>query len=264
MKLQDILRMGETISRDRLPGQLELTQQIQVRLLALGLLSSAADGHYGPRTAAALSAFCAAFNLPTESVTPEVAKQLIQCRKMPGICAAHVVSILGCPIADAQTYLPEVVAALKFYKIWRRPTAIATIATIGVETGGFRPICEYGGDRYFTEQYEARDDLGNFCPGDGPLFKGRGFVQITGRANYRRYGEKLGVDLENKPDLALEPKVSAQVLALYFYDRKVDVAAAAGDWIKVRRLVNGGTNGLDEFLRFVETAEAVLRNVSFE
>jgi predicted chitinase len=104
--------------------------------------------------------------------------------------------------------------------------------------------------------YEGRQDLGNIQPGDGARYHGRGFIQITGRANYRDYGEKLslGSALEDNPDLALDPKISAKILACYFYDREIDKAANDGDWRRVRRLVNGGYNGWDKFNDYVQRA----------
>jgi predicted chitinase len=139
-----------------------------------------------------------------------------------------------------------------------KPTLIAALATIGVETGGFRPIPEYGGNDYFTEMYEGRSDLGNTQPGDGVRYRGRGFIQITGRANYRRYGQKLNVPLEAQPDLALDPKVSTQILVEYFWDREVDLLAVDGDWRGVRRAVNGGQNGWDHFWDLVQDLQYYL------
>jgi RHS repeat-associated protein len=61
------------------------------------------------------------------------------------------------------------------------------------------------------EAYEGRLDLGNTEPGDGPKFKGRGFIQLTGRKNYQYYTDYLGLDLINNPSLAGDPQVSAQI-----------------------------------------------------
>ncbi|WP_424099456.1 glycoside hydrolase family 19 protein [Moorena producens] len=171
-----------------------------------------------------------------------------------------VADILKCPLKDVQTYLPEVLAGLEEKKILDKLTLIAAIATIGVETGGFRPINEYGDSKYFTKMYEGRKDLGNTQPGDGARYHGRGFIQITGRANYRDYGQKIGLGstLEKNPEVALNPKIAAQILACYFYDRKVYQAARDGDWRKVRRLVNGGYNGWEKFYTFVQRAEQML------
>lgn len=167
-----------------------------------------------------------------------------------------VADILECPLKQTQTYLPGVLEALQERNILDKQTLIATIATIGVETGGFQPIPEYGGNSYFTEMYEGRDDLGNTQPGDGARYHGRGFVQITGRANYRHYSQQLGLgtSLEDNPDLALDAKVGAKILACYFDECGVPKAARESDWRKVRRLVNGGYNGWDEFDHFVQRA----------
>jgi len=172
---------------------------------------------------------------------------------------AMIVQALGCPRSQVEEYLPGVLAALLDAKILNRPTLIAAVATIGVETGGFQSINEYGGDRYFTENYENRADLGNCNPGDGARFHGRGLLQITGRNNYRLYSKKLGLGnrLEESPELALNPEYSAQILAHYFLDRDIPQLAAAGDWKGVRRAVNGGLNGWDVFIELVEKCDRV-------
>ena len=193
--------------------------------------------------------------MPPPPLPPPVAKPAPP--PPPPLATPEVVAeILECPLKETQTYLPGVLEALQEKGILDKPTLIAAIATIGVETGGFCPINEYGGDSYFTEMYEDRDDLGNCKPGDGARYHGRGFIQITGRANYRDYGQKLGLGnaLEDNPELALDAKVGAKILACYFYDREIDRAAQEGDWRLVRKLVNGGYNGWDEFENFVQRA----------
>ncbi|MEQ8466528.1 MAG: DUF4231 domain-containing protein [Coleofasciculus sp. E1-EBD-02] len=166
--------------------------------------------------------------------------------------------IMDCPLADSQKYLPGVLEALQDYDILDKQVLIGLLATVRVETNGFKPINEFGGPKYFTKHYEGRRDLGNVKPGDGAKYHGRGYIQITGRANYRTYGQKLGVDLENNPELALDPEISAKILACYFKDRGVATAAKVGDWRKVRKLVNGGYNGWDVFSKYVEKGKAVI------
>lgn len=138
-----------------------------------------------------------------------------------------------------------------------RPVQIAALATIGVETGSFAPIPEWASGA----EYEGRVDLGNIYPGDGRRYKGRGYIQLTGRANYRTYGQALGIDLESNPDLALDPTIAAAVFALYFATHRypngygIPEAARAGDWRSVRILVNGGFNGWSDFIQFVQVLE---------
>lgn len=164
-----------------------------------------------------------------------------------------------CPGDAVTVNWPLICDALHARGIGDRPVQIAALATIAVETGNFQPIPEYASG----DAYEGRADLGNTQPGDGRRYKGRGFIQLTGRANYRTYGNKLGVGLEDNPDLALDPNVAAHVFAVYFTEHRIrwepapaplmncaDLARA-GEWRGVRVAVNGGENGLARFLQIV-------------
>lgn len=259
MRLQDICASGKPLAYTEVAQDAGLTRQIQIRLRDLGIPIGKPDGLYGPVTQSGITRFCKAFGWSETQVTPKVAKELIQCKVIPGfdrlremVSPETVAAILQCSLGDAKTYLPGVLQALHDKGILDKLTLIAALATIRVETGGFRPIQEYGGSTYFTQMYEGREDLGNTHAGDGARYHGRGFIQVTGRANYRKYGQQLGVNLEGNPDLALDPKISAQILASYFYDHEIDLTAHASDWQEVRRRVNGGYNGLDVFLAYVE------------
>jgi murein DD-endopeptidase MepM/ murein hydrolase activator NlpD len=174
-----------------------------------------------------------------------------------GITTQQVADSIGGFKSQVDTYYSKIVDALKEFNILDRNTLIATVATIRTETGGFQPIHEYGGDQYFTNLYENRSDLGNIYPGDGAKYHGRGFIQVTGRNNYQYYGNKLGVDLINNPNLALDPTISARILASYFVDRGISTKANQGNWNAVRYAVNGGYNGLDTFLNVVNSASQI-------
>ena len=108
------------------------------------------------------------------------------------------------------------------------------------ESGGFK----YREEIHDGSNYEGRSDLGNTQPGDGKRYKGRGYIQLTGRSNYRQYGNLVGADLEKNPELAAEPGIAAKV-ALAYWNQRVDRdAARRGDVLTVTRNINGGTNGL--------------------
>lgn len=108
-----------------------------------------------------------------------------------------------------------------------------------------QPVYEKGSKSYFNK-YDGRKDLGNTVIGDGYKFRGRGLIQITGRKNYTLLGQKLGVDLVNNPDLALQPDIAVEIMFLgmteglftgkklsdYFNDTTDDPRNA-------RRIVNG-------------------------
>jgi predicted chitinase len=168
----------------------------------------------------------------------------------------QIAAIVGASPADVAANWPLVEGALESRGIRDPDVMIAAIATIAVETGGtFLPIDEFGDKAYFTRMYEGRADLGNTRRGDGARYHGRGYIQLTGRGNYHEYGEKLGFPLEQKPDLAKTPEVAAAVLADYFKARAVDRSAMDEDWEMVRRKVNGGLNGWDQFRDLVRRLE---------
>jgi putative chitinase len=133
------------------------------------------------------------------------------------------------------------------------------LGTIRAETAGFRPIDE-GVSKYNTtpvgtkgrhlfDKYDFRSTLGNSHSGDGALYKGRGFVQLTGHDNYNRVGLQIGVDLIADPDRANEPAVAAAVLAQFLKNKETGVRRALekNDLAHARKLVNGGSHGLSEF-----------------
>jgi putative chitinase len=119
------------------------------------------------------------------------------------------------------------------------------LAQAAHETAGFRTLEEYGGQSYW-QRYEGRADLGNTQPGDGVLYHGRGIFQLTGRANYRKMGEKLELTLENDPHQVLQPDISLRTACEYWKARSLHIPADANDIVEVTRRVNGGRNGLAE------------------
>jgi predicted chitinase len=110
------------------------------------------------------------------------------------------------------------------------------------ESGGFTQMRELASG----DAYEGRSTLGNTQQGDGRKFKGRGFIQLTGRSNYAAAGKALGLDLVNNPELAAEPKIAAKIATWYTMKRVDKKALAAGDVVGVTKSINGGVNGLDD------------------
>jgi putative chitinase len=118
-----------------------------------------------------------------------------------------------------------------------------------------QPIHENGGPKYFHNLYDPQGsrpqlakDNGNVNPGDGVKYHGRGYVQLTWRANYRRAGEKLGLPLEETPDLALQPSVAADILVRgmiegWFTGKSlrsyIPAAAELKNFVAARRIING-------------------------
>lgn len=253
MKLENIVKSGKVLDKSELIRDPELLIEIQQKLAELGFYKGRVDGIWGVKTEKALAGFCTQFHLnnaETGLFGAIWAKKLLDASYQDISCEA-VAKICGAAISNVQTHLPCIIQALREQGIYSKPVLVAAIATVGVEVPNFAPINEIGSRAYFTRMYEGRKDLGNVYRGDGARYHGRGHIQLTGRHNYRLYGQKLGVDLEGCPELALQPDISAKVLALYFRSRGVANAANAHNWVKVRRIVNGGKNGLDRFQKLV-------------
>lgn len=146
----------------------------------------------------------------------------------------------GPPLPNVAANWPQIEAALDAREIYSDLTAVAAIATVRVESPNFVPMVERGGPSYLSDLYDGRKDLGNILPGDGARFRGRGFIQITGRANYAHFGAEIGKDLASNPGLALDPVISAEILAAFFKERRIPDFANKKRWDLVRGAVNGG------------------------
>jgi len=123
------------------------------------------------------------------------------------------------------------------------------------------PIEEYSNG----EQYEGRADLGNVNKGDGPLYKGRGFVQITGRGNYRNFGKRLSIDLEGNPKLTLDPATSYKIASLGMRQGLFTgvglihyIHESICDYLNSRRIING-IDRADVIKGYADKLEIVLR-----
>lgn len=127
----------------------------------------------------------------------------------------------------------------------------------GHESNGFQYMEELGSAAYFAK-YNGRADLGNVVAGDGPLFHGRGPIQLTGRGNYRKYGQALGLDFENNPAMVAMPAVGMLVACKYWDDHKLNALADADDLERITRKINGGVNGLADRQRRTDIAKDLI------
>lgn len=118
-------------------------------------------------------------------------------------------------------------------------------AQIAHESGNFKYLTELGNKSYF-DKYENRLDLGNTQKGDGYKFRGRGYIQVTGRANYTELSKDTKIDFISNPDI-LSEEVNAVISALWFWNKKKLNQFADLDDIKtITKKINGGYNGLKE------------------
>ncbi len=141
----------------------------------------------------------------------------------------------------AQQYLPYLNQAMAEANINTPQRKAAFLAQLAHESGELRYMEELASG----SAYEGRRDLGNTQPGDGVRYKGRGPIQLTGRANYRAAGQALGIDLEGNPERAKDPDVAFRVAAWFWSSRNLNTYADAGNFREVTRRINGGYNGLE-------------------
>lgn len=125
------------------------------------------------------------------------------------------------------------------------------LAQIAHESGGFHYVAEIADG----SAYEGRKDLGNTEPGDGRRFKGRGLIQITGRDNYRKCGDALGLDLLAQPELLEAPDLACRSAGWYWETHGLNEIADRGDTKAITRRINGGLNGYADRLAYLEKAQ---------
>jgi putative chitinase len=169
------------------------------------------------------------------------------------------------PAAKRATLFPFLTAAVNEFGIDQPARAAAFLAQLAHESAQFRFMEEIWGPTAAQRRYDPPDrlagDLGNTEPGDGRRFKGRGPIQITGRANYRRFGDLLGLDLVSAPEQAALPDVAFRIAGLYWSKKGLNELAdrvTTEAFREITRRINGGFNGLAERERFYETAKTVL------
>ena len=159
-------------------------------------------------------------------------------------------------------YLPHLDRAMQGSAIDTALRIAAFVAQLAHESGEFRWMEEIWGPTPAQRRYEPPSDLarklGNTQAGDGKRFKGRGPIQITGRFNYRKYGELLGVDLVANPALAAAPEFAFATAGLFWKSNGLNELADAQQFVTITRRINGGTNGLEDRQKYYERAKAVL------
>ncbi len=266
-----LLRVGATGDRVR---------KLQQRLTALGFDPGAADGIFGPKTEAALTAFQESRGLQADGIAGpktwealELAPESDVDQPFAGARDEVTVEMVSkmfpdAPLKNIKKYLPHVLKALEEEDLLDKDMILMALSTIRAETAGFEPIDEFisrfntspGGHPF--DLYDNRKDLGNRGRPDGERFKGRGFIQLTGRFNYEKYGQAVGLGnqlLEN-PDRANEPETAARLLAKFLKDKEMAIKEALldGSLVTARRLVNGGRHGLQQFSQAFQVGETLI------
>ena len=160
----------------------------------------------------------------------------------------------NCAAAKRADYLPFIQQAMQEYKItsyWREAAFLAQLAHESAELRYMEEIAS-------GAAYEGRKDLGNAQSGDGKRYKGRGPIQLTGRANYQKFGDMLGLDLINQPEMAATKEVGFRIAGLFWSSKGLNELADQQQFKQITKVINGGYNGLDDRIKYYERAKKVL------
>lgn len=158
------------------------------------------------------------------------------------------------PLDKAQEYLPFLNSAMDEFQINNPLRVAAFVAQLAHESMGLTAFEEKASGR----AYEGRKNLGNIKPGDGVRYKGRGPIQLTGRANYKQVGEALGLNLEEDPKQASLPEVGFRIAGYFWTSRNLNILADEEKFNLITKRINGGFNGKADRDRYYARAKQVL------
>jgi putative chitinase len=158
----------------------------------------------------------------------------------------------------AAQWLPYLQSACDHFAINTPRRVAAFLAQIGHESGGLVYVREIWGPTPSQSRYERRADLGNTQPGDGKRFMGRGLIQITGRRNYQLASIGLDLDLIAHPE-QLEQQANAALSAGWWWSNHgLNGYADLGQFDRITKIINGGTNGAADRLALYGAAKKAL------
>jgi peptidoglycan L-alanyl-D-glutamate endopeptidase CwlK len=252
---------------------------LQSRLAELGFSPGSIDGDFGPATEAAVRGFQSSQMLLADGIAGPrtlAALGLVGDATLPSAIPQVTVEktcvmFPFTPRKNIEKHLPTVLAGLVEADLQDKPMVLMALATIRAETEGFLPISE-GKSQWNTspggkpfDLYDKRGDIGNSQAGDGERYRGRGFIQLTGKTNYLQHGRAIGLgdDLVSSPELANDPLIAARLLCSFIKtkERAIKEALMDYDLRHARRLVNGGSHGLDRFTDCYRRGQALLEDM---
>lgn len=220
------------------------------------------DGAFGNKTLTAIGAFQrSVLGEPAPSGRVEPASPTLSrlCQALPGAVDASLLGLAYLRAADREVaaLAGPLARAMANRQIDTPRRQAHFLAQIGHESGELRFRAEIANG----EAYEGRADLGNTTPGDGRRYKGRGLIQLTGRANYAEYGRAIGREAEllAQPErLETDDELCIDVACWFWAKRGLNALADADDLTRITQRINGGLNGLEDRQRLLKRLKALL------
>jgi predicted chitinase len=160
----------------------------------------------------------------------------------------------NCAAPKRADYLPFIQQAMTEFEITSYLRETAFLAQLAHESGELRYMEEIASG----QAYEGRKDLGNTQPGDGKRYKGRGPIQLTGRANYTKYGGLLGLDLINNPTIAATKEVGFRIAGQFWKLNGLNELADQQEFKAITKRINGGYTHLEDRIKYYERAKKVM------
>lgn len=168
----------------------------------------------------------------------------------------------GAPSSRATIFAPYLTESMAEFGIDTPARQAAFLAQIGHESGGLHWTVEIWGPTPQQSKYEPPSNvaaqLGNTQAGDGYRFRGRGLIQTTGRGNYLRTGQALGLNLLTTPDQLAEPGLASRSAACFWASHALNALADVGDFERITQRVNGGKTGYSQRLSLWADAKQAL------
>jgi putative chitinase len=161
----------------------------------------------------------------------------------------------GARIDRATKFQPIIDAAAPDFEITNNARMAAFLAQVGHESGGLHWLTEIWGPTTAQSRYEGRKDLGNTQVGDGFKYRGRGLIQVTGRANYQRCSDGLATDFIGEPDKLAQPDYAVRSAMWFWQTHGLNKLADEGQFERITKIINGGLNGYAERLALYKLAK---------
>ncbi|WP_395807199.1 peptidoglycan-binding protein [Archangium minus] len=241
-----------------------LVTELQRRLIAAGFNPGPTDGFFGAQTEDAVQSFQRGRGMNVDGIVDSDTWHELgvhfqsperEAPEGPGLSVEQLRTLMpNCSEMRATELLPHLNKAMTEADITTPQRQAAFLAQLAFVSGQLNLLEEPDSG----EQYEGREDLGNVQPGDGPRYKGRGPLLLTGRANYRAAGKALGIDLENNPELAANPEVGFRVACWYWTSRDLNAVADQGDFQEITRRYIGRDSVLPRHMVFYQRALTML------